>query len=267
MTKELRDAAKAAETMITSGLPSFASALERLPNLSDKAVTAMVRSSEAGARLGEGFGQIVNILNARSALRRAVHDHRLHKHVRFLGFLPDDTLAILYRLAALFVVPSLYEGFGIPMIEAMSQGVPVACSRASSLPEVGGETVAYFDPDDTKAMAKSKEKEKAAVRAKGKLASAAKAAIVAKRAAAAAKRAMSAKKFRSSCAMVLRISGSPGLVITLAVFSGEAWMMATPFSPSSWPGLQITSPVSVSTISSALRCSGFSFSTFTCSIS
>lgn len=72
LTKELREAALASEKMITSGMPSFASALERLPNLGDKAICAMVRSSEVGARLKEGFEQIVNILTARAALRRAV---------------------------------------------------------------------------------------------------------------------------------------------------------------------------------------------------
>jgi glycosyltransferase involved in cell wall biosynthesis len=49
-----------------------------------------------------------------AALRRAVHKHQLHKYVRFLGYLPEETLAVMYRLAAVFVFPSLYEGFGLP---------------------------------------------------------------------------------------------------------------------------------------------------------
>src|SRR5204862_384596 len=53
-----------------------------------------------------------------ATLRRAVHRHKLHKHVRFFGFVPDQTLAALYRLAAVFVFPSLYEGFGLPPLEA-----------------------------------------------------------------------------------------------------------------------------------------------------
>lgn len=72
MTAQLREAALASEKMIMGGLPSFASALERLPNLGDKAICAMVRSAEVGARLEEGFNQIVSILSARAALRRAV---------------------------------------------------------------------------------------------------------------------------------------------------------------------------------------------------
>ena len=60
-----------------------------------------------------------------ATLRRAVHRHKLHKHVRFFGFVPDQTLAVLYRLAAVFVFPSLYEGFGLPPLEAMASGTPV----------------------------------------------------------------------------------------------------------------------------------------------
>ena len=73
------------------------------------------------------------------ALRHAVHRHKLHKHVRFLGYVPDDQLAVLYRLAAVFVFPSLYEGFGLPPLEAMASGTPVVVSNVSSLPEVVGD--------------------------------------------------------------------------------------------------------------------------------
>ena len=83
------------------------------------------------------------------ALRRAVHEHKLHKHVRFLGYLPDDKLAILYRLAAVFVFPSLYEGFGLPPLEAMASGTPVVTSNVSSLPEVTGDAAVLVDPYDT----------------------------------------------------------------------------------------------------------------------
>jgi glycosyltransferase involved in cell wall biosynthesis len=82
------------------------------------------------------------------ALRRAVHKYKLHKHVRFLGYLPDETLAILYRLAAVFVFPSLYEGFGLPPLEAMASGTPVVTSNVSSLPEVTGGAAVLVDPYD-----------------------------------------------------------------------------------------------------------------------
>ncbi|MDP1666465.1 MAG: glycosyltransferase family 1 protein [Methylobacter sp.] len=64
----------------------------------------------------------------------------------------DSDLANAYRGAALFVYPSLYEGFGIPPLEAMSLGCPVACSNNSSIPEVAGNAAEYFDPKDTESM-------------------------------------------------------------------------------------------------------------------
>ena len=86
-------------------------------------------------------------------LRRLVHRHQLHQHVRFLGFVPDATLAVLYRLAALFVFPSLYEGFGLPPLEAMASGTPVVTSNVSSLPEVVGDAALLIDPMDASAIA------------------------------------------------------------------------------------------------------------------
>jgi glycosyltransferase involved in cell wall biosynthesis len=86
------------------------------------------------------------------ALRRAVHKHKLHKHVRFLGFLSDESLHVLYRLAAVFVFPSLYEGFGLPPLEAMASGTPVVTSNVSSLPEVVGDAAVQVDPYDAVAI-------------------------------------------------------------------------------------------------------------------
>ncbi len=88
-----------------------------------------------------------------AALRRAVHQHQLHKYVRFLGYLPEDTLAVLYRLAGVFVFPSLYEGFGLPPLEAMASGTPVVTSNVSSLPEVAGDAALLVDPYDPIAIA------------------------------------------------------------------------------------------------------------------
>ena len=87
-----------------------------------------------------------------ATLRRAVHHYKLHKHVRFFGFVPDTTLAVLYRLAAVFVFPSLYEGFGLPPLEAMASGTPVITSNVSSLPEVVGDAALVIDPYDPAAI-------------------------------------------------------------------------------------------------------------------
>jgi len=88
-----------------------------------------------------------------AALRRAVHQHQLHQHVRFLGYLPEETLAVMYRLASVFVFPSLYEGFGLPPLEAMASGTPVVTSNMSSLPEVTGDAAVLVDPYDPRAIA------------------------------------------------------------------------------------------------------------------
>jgi glycosyltransferase involved in cell wall biosynthesis len=73
--------------------------------------------------------------------------------VEWLGFVPDEALPELYASADVFVFPSLWEGFGIPVLEAMSAGVPVVCSDLSSLPEVAGPHGWYCDPYDPQSIA------------------------------------------------------------------------------------------------------------------
>ncbi len=75
--------------------------------------------------------------------------------VRFLGWISAEAVEGLWELAEAFVYPSLYEGFGLPVLEAMARGVPVACSNASCLPEVVGDAALLFDPSDEAAIAAS----------------------------------------------------------------------------------------------------------------
>lgn len=75
--------------------------------------------------------------------------------VRFLGYVPDVDIPALYSAADLVVYPSLYEGFGLPVLEAMACGAIVATSNVSSLPEVGGEAALYFDPQNVTEMAET----------------------------------------------------------------------------------------------------------------
>jgi glycosyltransferase involved in cell wall biosynthesis len=77
---------------------------------------------------------------------RAVKEVGAESRVKFLDFITIDELAMLYRNAVLFVYPSLYEGFGIPILEAFSSGCPVIASNVTSIPEVGGDAALYFDP-------------------------------------------------------------------------------------------------------------------------
>ncbi|EKE16307.1 MAG: glycosyl transferase group 1 [uncultured bacterium] len=72
----------------------------------------------------------------------------LENKVKFLNFVPQEDLPALYKNSVLFSYPSFYEGFGIPVLEAMHQGVPILTSKNSSLPEVGADTVLYCNPLD-----------------------------------------------------------------------------------------------------------------------
>jgi len=74
------------------------------------------------------------------------------ERVKFLDFVPDDDLPALYKQALCFALPSLYEGFGLPVLEAMAQGCPVVVSSTSSLPEIAGKAGIYVTPEDTKSI-------------------------------------------------------------------------------------------------------------------
>jgi len=82
------------------------------------------------------------------AVRRTVIQTRMEQFVRFLGFVPFDTLRTFYSAAAAFVFPSLYEGFGLPPLEAMASGTPVVTSNLSSLPEVVGNAAVLVNPEE-----------------------------------------------------------------------------------------------------------------------
>jgi len=82
------------------------------------------------------------------AVRQAVMQTRMEEHVRFLGFVPMPTLRAFYESAAVFVFPSLYEGFGLPPLEAMACGTPAVVSNVSSLPEVVGDAAVLVNPEN-----------------------------------------------------------------------------------------------------------------------
>ena len=119
-------------------LPRLVAAYRRLP----KAVQDRHPLVVAG-RLGWGKGETLRALG--SLGDRAIQT----------GFVPDGQLALLYERCALFAYPSLGEGFGLPVLEAMAAGAPVLTSDRSSLPEVGGDAAAYCDPSDEAAIAEA----------------------------------------------------------------------------------------------------------------
>lgn len=79
--------------------------------------------------------------------QRLEKSHKISQ-VIFAGYITDDKLPIYYQKATAYIFPSLYEGFGLPSLEAMSYGVPVLASNSSCLPEILGQSVLYFDPKD-----------------------------------------------------------------------------------------------------------------------
>jgi alpha-1,3-rhamnosyl/mannosyltransferase len=87
------------------------------------------------------------------ALLDAIRRHGLEGSVRLAGYRPDEDVRALYASATVLVFPSLGEGFGLPLLEAMACGLPAAVSGVSALPEIGGDAALYFDPQDAGAMA------------------------------------------------------------------------------------------------------------------
>lgn len=88
--------------------------------------------------VGKKGNDYENILNL-------IESNKIEDRVKFFGFVSDDELNELYAKAYCFVFPSLFEGFGLPVLEAMAKGTPVICSNSSSLPEVGGDAVLTFN--------------------------------------------------------------------------------------------------------------------------
>jgi glycosyltransferase involved in cell wall biosynthesis len=82
----------------------------------------------------------------------AIENHPFKDDIIVTGKVSFAVLATLYASAKMFIFPSLYEGFGIPVLEAMAAGVPVICADNSSLPEVGGTAALYFESSDTKVL-------------------------------------------------------------------------------------------------------------------
>jgi glycosyltransferase involved in cell wall biosynthesis len=88
-----------------------------------------------------------------SSLIKRVKKLKLEKDIIFSGFIDDSDLGIVYQKALILLLPSFYEGFGLPVLEAMSVGTPVLTSNISSLPEIAGDAALFVDPEDKKAMA------------------------------------------------------------------------------------------------------------------
>lgn len=85
-------------------------------------------------------------------IRELISRYKIESNVVFTGYVEDSDLPYIYSAASVYVQPSFYEGFGLPILEAMACGVPVVSSNTSSLPEVGGDAALYFSPVDVYAL-------------------------------------------------------------------------------------------------------------------
>ncbi len=94
---------------------------------------------------GDGYGS--------ETIHNFIQKEQLAWRIKLLGRVTDERLSILYQAASVLLFPSLEEGFGLPVLEGMAHELPVVASRASSLPEVGGEAALYIDPHDPADMA------------------------------------------------------------------------------------------------------------------
>jgi glycosyltransferase involved in cell wall biosynthesis len=118
----------------------------RSPHKNVGAVSAaLARLGSQGLPLVQAGGANSRIFARSAALNGAIH----------VGYVSDPELRALYENAACFVFPSLYEGFGIPALEALACGCPAAVARSGSLPEVCGDAVLYFDPHDPDDIART----------------------------------------------------------------------------------------------------------------
>ena len=111
-------------------------------NLLDEKVKKVYKIKIVGKK-GKQYDEMISYIS----------NNGLHNKVEFYGYVSDDELTELYSKAYAFVFPSFFEGFGLPILEAMAQGVPVICSDRASMPEVGGEAVLTFDPYSAESLA------------------------------------------------------------------------------------------------------------------
>jgi glycosyltransferase involved in cell wall biosynthesis len=115
------------------------------------------RLIDAFVVLQKTYPELVLVLAGKKDANYARHEERVRRegiyNVVFTGFVSEGQLRWLYENCAVYVFPSLSEGFGLPGLEAMVHGAPVVSSNATCLPEVYGEAAHYFDPLDTSDMA------------------------------------------------------------------------------------------------------------------
>ena len=136
---------------LTPGYVLFVGTIEPRKNLSRLVKAYASFDVEEKAKSGE----LILVGAAGWMGRRELSRLLSQQGVRWLGFLPQEDLEAVYAAASIFVYPSLYEGFGLPVLEAMARGIPVVTSDTSSLREVGEGVALLVDPEDTMELGKA----------------------------------------------------------------------------------------------------------------
>lgn len=116
---------------------------------------AFARAREADPELRETVLMLAGVRNISSALKKSITSLGIEKSVRIVPYLPNEKRSRLFRSARLCVYPSIYEGFGLPPLEALSYGIPVIAGAHSSIPSVSGDGVWYCDPYNVNELAES----------------------------------------------------------------------------------------------------------------
>jgi glycosyltransferase involved in cell wall biosynthesis len=122
-----------------------------------KNIASLIEAFDHATRLREKLNLVVvgGMERGAEAIREVIRRARLDEAIIFPGHVPLEDLRVLYSACSLFVLPSLYEGFGMPVLEAMACGAPVVSSNASSLPEVAGDAALLVDPRNPEAWAQA----------------------------------------------------------------------------------------------------------------
>jgi len=122
----------------------------------------LLRLLDALALMPEEGRPLLVLVGHATPYEQELREHATHLNIsadtRFLDWVPNEELEGLYRAATCFVFPSLYEGFGLPVLEAMTRGLPVACSNRGALAEVADDAALFFDPQEPRAIAAALEK-------------------------------------------------------------------------------------------------------------
>ena len=116
---------------------------------------ALLRAFAVFVRSNPGYSLVLSGIKKQKAndIHTLAEDLHISSNVVMLGYVERERLPELHQRSVVVVFPSLFEGFGIPLLEAMACGAPVLCSKTTSLPEVGGDAAIYFDPTDPRAIA------------------------------------------------------------------------------------------------------------------